>query len=312
MARKGPDFATPVRRVLIALLALALLALFLFWRIDSPRAEMMRTALIDRIVPRFEWALVPVTQLSQMVSGFQSYARLYEQNQELRRELQRMTAWKEAAVQLEQENSKLLALNNTRIDPALTSVTGVVMVDSGSAFRQSVLLNVGARDGIIEGWATMDGLGLVGRIAGVGQRISRVILLTDPSSRLPVTIQPTGERALLAGDNTPLPLLEFIESGDNVRPGDRVVTSGDGGVFPAGLLVGQVVQGGDGRMRLRMAADYERLEFLRVLRSHPAEAVVDSDAVIRRGNEGFIGPQLPESPVEAASASDPLNPGTVP
>ncbi|WP_410217479.1 rod shape-determining protein MreC [Paracoccus sp. (in: a-proteobacteria)] len=312
MARKGPDFATPIRRVLIALLTLALLALFLFWRIDSPRAEQMRTALIDRIVPRFEWALVPVTKVTQMVAGFQSYARIYEQNQELRRELQRMTAWKEAAVQLEQENSKLLAQNNVRIDPALTSVTGVVMVDSGSAFRQSVLLNVGARDGIVEGWATMDGLGLVGRISGVGQRTSRVVLMTDPSSRLPVIVQPTGERALLTGDNSSLPLLEFIEAGDNVRPGDRVVTSGDGGVFPAGLLVGQVAQATDGRMRVRMAADYERLEFLRVLRSHPAEAVVDSDAIIRRGNEGPIGPQLPASPVEAASATDPLDPGTAP
>lgn len=203
MARKGPDFATPVRRVLIALMALALLALFLFWRIDSPRAEQMRTAMIDRIVPRFEWALLPVTRVTQMIAGFQSYTRLYEQNQELRRELQRMAAWKEAAVQLEQENSKLLAQNNVRIDPALTSVTGVVMVDSGSAFRQSVLLNVGAQDGIVEGWATMDGLGLVGRISGVGSRTSRVLLLTDPSSRLPVTVQPTGERALLTGDNTP-------------------------------------------------------------------------------------------------------------
>jgi rod shape-determining protein MreC len=302
MARNGPDFATPVRRVLIALLALALLALFLFWRIDSPRAERMRTAMIDRIVPRLEWALVPATKAAQMVAGFQSYARLYEQNQELRRELQRMSAWKEAAVQLEQENSKLLAQNNVRIDPALTSVTGVVMVDSGSAFRQSVLLNVGAQDGIVEGWATMDGLGLVGRISGVGQRTSRVVLLTDPSSRLPVTVQPTGERALLTGDNTPLPLLEFIEAADNVRPGDRVVSSGDGGVFPAGLLVGQVAQGSDGRMRLRMAADYERLEFLRVLRSHPAEAVVDSDAVIRRGPADFIGPPMPPLPIEAAAA----------
>ncbi|CAM3104040.1 rod shape-determining protein MreC [Paracoccus nototheniae] len=312
MAQKGPDFATPVRRVLIAVLALLLLGLFLFWRIDSPRAEQMRTAMIDRIVPRFEWALVPATRLTQMVAGFQSYARLYEQNQELRRELQRMSAWKEAAVQLEQENSKLLAQNNVRIDPALTSVTGVVMVDSGSAFRQSVLLNVGAQDGIVEGWATMDGLGLVGRISGVGQRTSRVVLMTDPSSRLPVTVQPTGERALLTGDNTPLPLLDFVEQGDNVRPGDRVVSSGDGGVFPPGLLVGQVAQGSDGRLRLRMAADYERLEFLRVLRSHPAEDVVDSQAVIRGGRAGFIGPQLPQSPVDAARATDPLNPGTAP
>lgn len=310
MARKGPDFATPIRRVLIALMAIVLITLFLFWRIDSPRAEQMRTAIIDRVVPSFDWALVPVTRFSQMVSGFQSYARIYEQNQELRRELQKMQAWKEAAVQLEQENSKLLAQNNVRIDPALTSVTGVVMVDSGSAFRQSVLLNVGSRDGIIEGWATMDGLGLVGRIAGVGQRTSRVVLLTDPSSRIPVTIQPSGDRALLTGDNTPLPVLDFIEAPDNVRPGDRVVTSGDGGVFPPGLVVGQVAQTADGRLRLRLAADYGRLEFLRVLRTHAAEMVVDAGAIIVPGDQGFIGPQMPASPVDAATASDPLSTGT--
>lgn len=293
MARKGPDFASPIRRVLIALMMIVLIALFLFWRIDSPRAERMRMALIDRFVPSFEWALAPVTKASQMVAGFQSYVRIYEQNQELRRELQKMQAWKEAAVQLEQENSKLLAQNNVRIDPALTSVTGVVMVDSGSAFRQSVLVNVGAQDGIVDGWATMDGLGLVGRISGVGQRTSRVILLTDPSSRIPVTVQPSGDRALLTGDNTALPVLDFIESMDNVRPGDRVVTSGDGGVFPPGLLVGQVVQGSDGRMRLRIAADYGRLKFLRVLRAHPAEQVLDSGAIITPGDQGLIGPQLP-------------------
>ena len=211
MARKGPDFATPVRRVLIALLAIVLIALFLFWRIDSPRAERMRTGLIDRVVPSFEWAFAPVTQLSQMVAGFQSYARIYEQNQELRRELQKMQAWKEAAVQLEQENSKLLAQNNVRIDPALTSVTGVVMVDSGSAFRQSVLLNVGAQDGIVDGWATMDGLGLVGRISGVGENTARVVLLTDAASRIPVNVMPSSQQALLMGDNTGLPLLEFLE-----------------------------------------------------------------------------------------------------
>jgi rod shape-determining protein MreC len=313
MARKGPDYATPVRRVLIAVLALFLIVLFLFWRIDSPRAEQMRTAMIDRIVPQFEWALVPVTRISQMVAGFQSYARLFEQNQELRRELQRMTAWKEAAVQLEQENSKLLALNNVRIDPALTGLTGMVLMDSGTAFRQSVLLNVGAQDGVIEGWATMDGLGLVGRIAGVGRSTSRVVLLTDPSSRIPVTVQPTGERALMTGDNTPLPLLEFIENADNVRPGDRVVTSGDGGVFPSGLLVGQVAQGTDGRMRILMAADYGRLEFLRVLRSHPAEAVADVDAIIRGGNRGQFGPEAPAgSSPDADAAAETSDAGAAP
>ncbi|RMC36554.1 rod shape-determining protein MreC [Paracoccus alkanivorans] len=312
MARKGPDFATPIRRVLIALLAIALAGLFLFWRIDSPRAEKMRTAVIDRVVPSFEWAMAPVTQISEMIAGFQSYARLYEQNQELRRELRKAAEWKEAAVRLQEENSKLSALNDVRIDPALTSVTGVVMVDSGTAFRQSVLLNVGARDGIVDGWATMDGLGLVGRISGVGQRTSRVVLLTDPSSRVPVTIQPSGIRALLTGDNSAYPLLEFIETPDNVRAGDRVVTSGDGGVFPSGLLVGHVAEGADGRTRLRLAADYGRLEFLRVLRAHPEEQLTDAGALIvpEAEEHDLIGPPLPEEFFEADRGAEALLSGS--
>lgn len=273
-------YVRPVRRILIGLLVLFLLALFLLWRIDSPRVERFRAQLVDRIVPSFEWVLIPVTKTVAMVENYQSYNRLYEQNQELRRELQQMKAWKEAALQLEQKNAKLLDLNNVRLDPKLTYVTGVVLADSGSPFRQSVLLNIGDRDGIRDGWAATDGLGLVGRISGVGRSTSRVILLRDANSRIPVEIQPSGQRAILSGDNSTLPLVEFLESPELVRPGDRVVSSGDGGVFPAGILVGQVAQGADGRLRVRLSADYERLDFLRVLRSPVKEPVDDPGGLV--------------------------------
>ena len=296
MARKGYDFASPVRRILIGLTGLLLLALFLFWRIDSPRAEAMRSDFVDRFVPSFEWAMTPVTRVTRMVSSLQSYSRIYEQNQELRRELREMERWREAAVQLEQVNAKLLAQNNVRLDPTLTSITGVVLTDSGTAFRQSVLLNVGRRDGVVDGWAVMDGLGLVGRISGVGNQTSRVILLTDPSSRIPVIVQPSGENALLTGDNSTLPTLDFIERPENVQPGDRVVSSGDGGVFPPDILIGQVVEDSVGRLRLRMAADYGRLEFLRVLRSHETERLQDGGALILPPEPGLIGPRLPPAP----------------
>ncbi len=256
-----------------------LLAIFLLWRIDSPRVERFRAQLVDRVVPSFDWALVPVAKLSDMVENFQSYNRIYEQNQELRRELQQMKAWKEAALQLEQENAKLLDLNNVRLDARLSYVTGVVLADSGSPFRQSVILNIGTRDGLVDGWAAMDGLGLVGRISGVGEQTARVILLTDSNSRIPVTIQPSGQTALLSGNNTGAPFLEFLENPGLVRPSDRVVSSGDGGVFPAGLLIGHVVMV-DRRLRVRLAADYGRLEFLRVLRSNTSEKISTSGALI--------------------------------
>ena len=269
------EFTRPIRRILVVGLLLALFAIFVIWRIDSPRVERLRAQVVDRVVPSFSWAMAPVTKFSNMVEGFQSYAIIYEQNQELRRELQQMKAWKEAALQLEQKNAKLLDLNNVRLDPKLTFVTGVVLADSGSPFRQSVLLNIGARDGIVDGWATTDGLGLVGRISGVGANSSRVILLTDANSRIPVRIQPSGQRALLSGDNTLAPLLDFVETPEAVRPGDRVVSSGDGGVFPPGLLVGQAALGTDGRLRVRLSADYERLEFLRVLRARENAVLED-------------------------------------
>ena len=204
------DFARPIRRILIGILVVFLLVIFLIWRIDSPRVERFRTALIDRVVPSMDWAMAPVTHASDMAQGFQSYQSLYQQNRELREELKQMRGWKEAALRLEQQNAKLLDLNQVRLDPKLTHITGVVLADSGSPFRQSVLLNVGARDGIRDGWAAVDGIGLVGRISGVGKRTARVILLTDSNSRVPVVVQPSGQKALLSGDNTAAPPLEFL------------------------------------------------------------------------------------------------------
>ena len=278
--RTQTDYTGPLRRLILAVLALLLLGTFLLWRIDSPRVERFRAQVTDQIVPNLDWAMAPITGTINLVRDFQSYRRIAEQNTELRRELRQMQAWKEAALQLEQENARLLDLNNVRLDPRLTYITGVVLADSGSPFRQSVLLNVGARDGIVEGWATMDGIGVVGRISGVAQNTARVIMVTDASSRIPAVIQPSGQRAIVAGDNSAAPPIDFLENPDLVRPGDRVVTSGDGGVFPAGLLLGQVAADPGGRLRVRLAADYERLEFLRVLRHYGTEPVSDTGDVL--------------------------------
>ena len=274
------DYTGPLRRLLLGVVALSLLGVFLVWRIDSPRVERFRAQVADTLVPSMSWAMVPVTGTINLIRDFQSYQRLAQQNRDLRGELRQMQAWKEAALQLEQENARLLDLNNVRLDPRLTYVTGVVLADSGSPFRQSVLLNVGARDGIRDGWAAMDGIGLVGRISGTGRNTSRVILLTDAASSVPALIQPSGQSALVAGDNSAAPLIDFLENPDLVRPGDRVVSSGDGGVFPAGLLIGQVAADPSGRLRVRLSADYERLEFLRVLRLHGVETLRDPGTLV--------------------------------
>jgi rod shape-determining protein MreC len=279
--RNTPDrYSTALGRLMLGALTVMLLGLFLLWRIDNPRIERLRMEITDRVIPNFSAVTAPVTSAVNILRSARSYSRIYQQNQELRRELHQMKAWKEAALQREQENARLLDLNNVRLDPKFTKITGVVLADSGSPFRQTVLLNVGRRDGIVDGWAAIDGIGLVGRIAGVGERTSRVILLTDTSSRIAVSIESNGQRAMIVGDNTSRPPLEFLEAPETVRPGDRVVTSGDGGVFPSGLLVGQVTQTQSGRLRVRLAADIQRLEFLRVLRHQPLEIISNAGDLV--------------------------------
>ncbi len=294
------SFAKSLRRLGFFLLLMFLAGLVLLWRIDNPRAERLRIAVVDRLVPNMDWALQPVTKAARMVADFQSYAQIYQQNQDLRQELQQMKAWREAALQLEQKNAKLLDLNKVRLNPKLSYLTGVVLTDAGSPFRQSALINIGSRDGVKDGWPAMDGLGLVGRISGVGQNSSRVIFVTDTNSHIPVLIKPFDQRAILTGDNTLLPPLDFLENSDRVQPGDRVVTSGDGGVFPNGLLIGQVTQGANGRLRVRLSADYRRLEFLRIIRFEPTAPINNPDRLI--GPE-FPPPQPELSEMTPASAT---------
>ena len=123
---------------------------------------------------------------------------------------------------------------------------------------------------------------MVGRISGVGSSTSRVILLTDTASQIPVIIQPSGQQAILMGDNSYAPPVEFIENVDLVRPGDRIVTSGEGGVLPAGLLIGTLALDPNNRLRARLAADYERLEFLKVLRDYGTEKIDNVGSLVTR------------------------------
>ena len=294
----SPDYLSGVRRVLLGVVCALLVAIFLVWRIDNARVEALRMSILDRFVPSFDWTLRPIASATHMIADLRAYSRVYAQNEELRRELQRMQGWREAALQLEQKNARLLALNNVRLSPRMTFVTAEVLSDSGSPFRRSVMVNVGRADGVVDGSAVVDGLGLVGRVAGVGERSARVILLNDGSSRVPASVLPSGQRALVAGDNGLAPTLEFLDQADELSPGDRVVSSGDGGLYPPDLLIGQVVLAPDGRQRVRLAADNRRLEFVRVLRNPPPAPVIGPGELIGPVRPGAEGTPVAEGGAE--------------
>ena len=273
-----------VHRILLGLVVLVSVFLLILWRSDNPRLERVRMSVIDQVAPSMEWVNGPVDFAWNVGRDYKSFMNLQEQNRRLRREIQALRAWREEARLLEEENAQLRALNNVRLAARTTFVTGDVFADSGGPFLQSALVNVGRDDGVEDGSAAVDGSGLVGRVVGVGQRASRLMLLTDFSSRVPVIIQPGARRAVLSGDGTAAPKLEFIDGTDRIQPGDLIETSGDGGVFPPDLPIGRVVATPGGTWRAALLADYSRLEFVRLLRYNP-DTLIDSPGDLVRPDQ---------------------------
>jgi rod shape-determining protein MreC len=163
------------------------------------------------------------------------------------------------------ENKQLGSLLGFGADASPTSVTARVIGDSGGAFVRSLLVHAGQQNGVRKGQVAVDGTGVLGRVAEVGERSARVLLINDLNSRIPVVIESSRERAILKGDNSAQPELKYLPITTKVSVGDRVVTSGHGGVFPAGLPVGIVTAVAEDDVRVTPFADTVQLEFIRLM-----------------------------------------------
>ena len=307
MARTAasPDKALTriVHRILLGIVILVSLVLLILWRTDNPRLERVRMSLIDTFAPSMAWVNQPIDFAWNLARDYRNFVNVYEQNRTLRREIQALRSWRERARLLEEENAQLRALNNVRLAARTTFVTGDIFADSGGPFAQSALVNVGRRDGVEDGAAAVDGSGVVGRVVGVGDNASRLLLLTDFESRVPVIVQPGARRAILTGDGTSAPKLEFLDGNDRIKAGDLIETSGEGGVFPPDLPVGRVVSTRSDTWRAALLADYARLEFVRLLRYNP-DTEIDEPGQLVRPEAGALSEADPDTPAPGAAAAE--------
>jgi len=247
------------------LLVAATFGVMLLGKADTLLVERLRISVADGLAPVLETVSEPVQAFDRAVVEFRQMAELRQINADLRAENERLLAWHHRARQLEAENAGLRDILNVAPEPGTRFVTARVIGDTGSAFVRSVLVAAGADDGIVKGNAALAGEGLAGRVADVGDRVARVLLVTDLNSRIPIAVGPGGERGVLAGDNSAEPRLLYLPPGHEVKPGDRVVTSGHGGVFPQGLPVGLVSSVGEQGIRVRPYVDWRSLDYLKLV-----------------------------------------------
>ncbi len=259
---------TPIKawaqRFAFLFLVVGAFALMLLGKADTLLVERIRAAVNDAVVPILELIARPIDTISATIEGIGELAELRARNASLERESERLRHWQAVARRLEAENTALRNLTDMVPDPRLRFVTPRVVGDHGGAFARSVLVNAGARDGVEKGQAAMTSDGLAGRVAEVGVHSARVLLVTDINSRIPVLVGASRDRAILAGDNTSQPILRYLARGTVIKPGDHVVTSGHGAIFPPGLPIGVVTQASETSLRVQPFVDWAHMEFLRL------------------------------------------------
>jgi rod shape-determining protein MreC len=273
MIRLSPARRATVQRFTFPLLILLSALMIVLGKTDQVVLESVQRAVIDAAAPMLEMLSRPAHLFDAAVNRARGLVAAYQENARLTEENGRLLGWQQTALRLASENARLRLLLKAVPEPPTSFATARVIANSGGAYVRSVIVNAGADNGLARGQAAITGEGLVGRVSEVGSRAARILLITDLNSRVPVIVEGSRQPAVLAGDNTERPTLRYVTAGAALKIGDRIVTSGQGGVFPPGLPVGIIASIDGGVARVEPYAASSQVDYLRVVDYGLADAL---------------------------------------
>lgn len=217
------------------------LLLLLVARVNPDAGARLSGVMMDIVAPVWSVIKAPFEGAARLGGDAGDYVGAVEKSRRLSAELDIANARLRAAANDARTLRQLRGLMAVR-EPArrIVATTRIVAATSGSVVRSAMVAS-GIDDGVGPGLPVIGADGLIGRTVEAGSHSARVLLLTDPSSRIPVIVQRTGQAGLASGSNRPtLSLTDRAGLDQPLMAGDRIVTSGDGGVFPPGVPVGTI------------------------------------------------------------------------
>ena len=273
MSRPGgqrPRLAVLLRsladRFALGLLVGLSVLLLLLGKADMKLANLAAEHLNDAVVPVLEMLSRPVAAIRTGFDRVGALLAVYDENARLREENRRLLGWQAEAAKLSVQNQALRrVLNVPPVADAPSWTTARIIADSGGVFVRTLLVDAGADQDVAVGMPALTPQGLVGRVVDAGRRSARILLVTDFNSKIPVVVESSGDQAILEGDNSGEPALRFLPLNPSFAVGDRVLTSGHGGMLPPGLMVGQVASISGGKVAVRSYVDWSRLDYLSLL-----------------------------------------------
>ncbi len=248
----------------------------------------------------------PVHVVGAGTSWLDDYLFAASENRTLKKQVAELRQYRDAYFVLKDVNERYEKLLNLRTEPPVEAVTARSVSVTRGPFNNNRLIDAGASRKITFGNPVITDQGLVGRIVGVSPNVSRVLMVTDVTSHVPIMVMRTDARAMMKGDGGCCPKLEFIRGKNVIKKGDQILTSGDGGIFPRGLPVGEADQGVDGVWRVRLYADRAPIDFVKVLLFKDFSRLPDADQLLKTPpvSDLLPPPALPAvNPASAGSVS---------
>ncbi|MEM8770585.1 MAG: rod shape-determining protein MreC [Pseudomonadota bacterium] len=291
-------------RVLLFLLILVSIFLLLssLYSAQASVFQKAREGVLDATSPILELFSGPIAAVNNAIGYVSDYFSVLEQNKALRDENAELRQWMNEALELRTVVAGYEGLAGYQAPPVAKPISAYVIGESNDVFAKSMIINAGRRQSVESGQAVVDADGMIGRIVNAGANASRVLLLTDVQSRVPVYIEGADAEGILVGRTRARPAIAVIDSPDEIeiRPGQRVLTSGAGGVLPRGLPIG-LIEEGNGDITVDLYANYVRTRLVRVI-NYSFPAIDDASPLIDGASPaGAAGPESGRADARAAA-----------
>ncbi len=252
------------KKFALVILFLSAFVLMLVNKTDTVLIEKTSSIATDIVSPMINVLVIPAKLVAQGYDYFRDLKQVRADNLQLREDNKQLRKLYERARALEIENKLLSGLLNFVVPPEADYVTARVIAEEGDAFSHSLIAYIG-REPVVKGQVAISDKGVVGRVDRVSSMYAKILLITDINSKIPVVVEKTRVRGILSGDNTVMPKLVFTPLGAELSVGDRIVTSGVSGVFPAGLPVGRVVSVDKHEVKVKPFSNLEQLEYVKLI-----------------------------------------------
>ena len=205
-----------------------------------------------------------------VISSYQTindHFSLYSNYKNLKKDYESLKATKLNTDFLKSENEALKSKIND-VSTQSSELLAKVIIDKKSPFLRSVIVNRGSKDNVILGMAVLDEKFLVGKVVEVNYSTSRVLLLSDLNSKIPVSIEPNGVQSILSGSGSNFGEIQYIKEDYQLDSDFEIFTSGSGGIFRSGIPIGKtILNAGSGlnTIKVKFHSDFSQLRLVKIV-----------------------------------------------